>query len=213
MLWLLRYWLMMTLVYKIFLKNALYLVFDWFPLILGRWFRIRSLFSDVWSEFCTVASFVFFSVENLHFELFSKCIIFKNLLFFNMKREYNFQQFAKRLMEIGPMVRKILYLKAKNISKFRDFFKNFFFTFPVKSSFGLKKLKKKHYYVCSFSLWGRKIHTAFSLTTRFRMLADFVKTGSSVNGLKNLIFQKSGVNIPLWYIKLFVSYNWPKLTH
>ena len=39
-----------------FLKNALYLVFDWIPLILGRWFRIRSPFSAIWSEFCSVAS-------------------------------------------------------------------------------------------------------------------------------------------------------------
>ena len=59
-----------TLVYKIFLKNALYLVFDWFPLILGRWFRIRSPFLAVWSEFCSVASFVFFGLENQIFEIF-----------------------------------------------------------------------------------------------------------------------------------------------
>ena len=59
-----------SLVYKIFLKNALYLVFNWFQLILGRWFRIRSPFSAVWSEFCSVASFVFFGLENQIFEIF-----------------------------------------------------------------------------------------------------------------------------------------------
>ena len=53
-----------TLVYKIFLKNALYSVFNWFPLILGRWFRIRSPFSAVWLEFCSAASFVFFGLQN-----------------------------------------------------------------------------------------------------------------------------------------------------
>ena len=61
---------LITLVYKIFLKNALYLVFNWFPLILGRWFRIRSPFLAVWSEFCSVASFVFFGLENQIFEIF-----------------------------------------------------------------------------------------------------------------------------------------------
>ena len=58
-----------TLVYKIFLKNALYLVIDWFPIILGRWFPIRSLFLAMWSEFCSVASFVFFGLENQIFEI------------------------------------------------------------------------------------------------------------------------------------------------
>ena len=34
----------------------------------GCWFRIRSPFSAVWSEICTVASYVFFGLQNQNFE-------------------------------------------------------------------------------------------------------------------------------------------------
>ena len=65
-----------TLVYKIFLKNALYLVFNWFPLIFGCWFRIWSPFLAIWSKFCSVASFRFFGLENQIFEIFKNLAIF-----------------------------------------------------------------------------------------------------------------------------------------
>ena len=58
---------LITMFYNIFLKNALYLVFDWFPLILGC--RFRSPFSAIQSEFCSVASFVVFGLENRIFEI------------------------------------------------------------------------------------------------------------------------------------------------
>ena len=65
------YLLFITLVYKFFLKNALYWVFNWFPLILGRWFRMRSPFFTIRSEFCSVASFVF-SGSKIKLSKFSK---------------------------------------------------------------------------------------------------------------------------------------------
>ena len=72
---------------KICVENALYSEFDGFPLIFGRLIQIRSPFLTIGFEFCTVASFAFFSVKIYIFELFSKFIIFKNLTLFNMGRE------------------------------------------------------------------------------------------------------------------------------
>ena len=74
---------LMALEYLVVLENDCTglqnLVFDWFPLILGRWFRIRSPFWAIWSEFCNVARFVFFRLEN------QICEIFENLANFFWK--------------------------------------------------------------------------------------------------------------------------------
>ena len=119
-----------TLVYKFYVENALYSDFERFPLIFGRWIRIRSPFLAVWFEFCTVASFAFLRVKIYIFELFSKFIIFKNLSFFNMKRKWNLEQFAKKNHRNRTNGSRDIAPRSGKIIEISRFFSKFFLFSP-----------------------------------------------------------------------------------
>ena len=68
------------------------------------------------------------SVENCKFNFFSKFWKFSKLFSFNLIRELNCQQFAKKIIKIRATVLEISYFENEKTSKFFDFwiFKAFF---------------------------------------------------------------------------------------